>query len=51
MNTSEQVWLEYHSRLRSFIRSRLPDEMATDDTLQTVFLKMHAVRYVLRCFG
>jgi RNA polymerase sigma-70 factor (ECF subfamily) len=42
MNTSEKVWQEYHSRLRAFIKSRIIDDAATDDTLQNVFLKMHA---------
>lgn len=42
MNRSEKVWHEYHSRLRSFIKSRIIDDTATDDTLQNVFLKMHA---------
>jgi RNA polymerase sigma-70 factor (ECF subfamily) len=42
MNTSEKVWQEYHSRLRAFIKSRISDDTATDDTLQNVFLKLHA---------
>jgi len=42
MNTSEKVWQEYHSKLRAFIKSRISDDAATDDTLQNVFLKMHA---------
>ena len=41
MNTSEKIWQEYHSRLRAFIKSRISDDMATDDILQNVFLKMH----------
>jgi RNA polymerase sigma-70 factor (ECF subfamily) len=41
MDMSEKVWLEYHSRLRAFIKSRIADDAATDDTLQNVFLKMH----------
>lgn len=41
MNISEKVWQEYHSRLRAFIKSRIPNDTATDDTLQNVFLKMH----------
>lgn len=41
MNTSEKIWYEYHARLRSFIKSRVIDDTATDDTLQNVFLKMH----------
>ena len=42
MTTSEEVWQEYHSRLRAFIKSRISDDMAADDILQNVFLKMHA---------
>ncbi len=42
MNTSEKVWQEYHSRLRAFIKRRISDDAATDDTLQNVFLKMHS---------
>jgi RNA polymerase sigma-70 factor, ECF subfamily len=41
MNTSEKVWQEYHPRLRAFIKSRISDDMAADDVLQNVFLKMH----------
>lgn len=41
MNTSEKIWYEYHARLRSFIKSKVIDDTATDDTLQNVFLKMH----------
>lgn len=41
MNTSEDIWQEYHSRLRTFIKSKIADDMATDDILQNVFLKMH----------
>lgn len=41
MNISEKAWQEYHSRLKAFIKSRISDEMAAEDTLQTVFLKMH----------
>lgn len=42
MNISEKIWQEYHARLRAFIKSRLSNDAATDDTLQNVFLKMHA---------
>lgn len=41
MNTSEKVWQEYHSRLRTFIKSKISDDMEVDDILQNVFLKMH----------
>lgn len=42
MTQSEQIWQEYHARLRSFIRGKIADEAAADDILQDVFLKMHA---------
>lgn len=42
MNLPEEVWQEHHSRLRSFIKSRISDDAATDDILQEVFLKMHS---------
>lgn len=41
MSLSEEIWLEYHARLRAFIRSRVADDAASDDILQNVFLKMH----------
>jgi len=41
MNISEKAWREYHLRLKAFIKSRISDEMAAEDTLQTVFLKLH----------
>jgi RNA polymerase sigma-70 factor (ECF subfamily) len=42
MDVSEKVWLEYHARLRAFIKSRIAHDTAADDILQNVFLKMHA---------
>lgn len=42
MHTAEQVWQEYHARLRAFIASRISHNAATDDILQEVFLKMHS---------
>ena len=41
MEVSEKIWKEYHSRLRAFIKNRILDDTATDDTLQDVYLKMH----------
>jgi len=41
MNTSEKVWKEYHTGLRAFIKKRISDDAAAEDTLQNVFLKMH----------
>ena len=48
MDTSEKIWLDYHSRLRSFIKSRISDATATDDILQNVFLKMQTGLDTLR---
>jgi RNA polymerase sigma-70 factor (ECF subfamily) len=42
MNTSQEVWQEYHLRLRAFIKSKISDDAAADDVLQNVFLKMHS---------
>lgn len=42
MKTSEKIWQEYHSRLRAFIKNRIADGAVAEDTLQNVFLKMHA---------
>lgn len=42
MSPSEAIWLEYHARLRAFVRSRVADDATCDDILQNVFLKMHA---------
>ena len=39
---SEEIWQEYHTRLRSFIRRKVGDDAVSDDILQIVFLKMHA---------
>jgi RNA polymerase sigma-70 factor (ECF subfamily) len=41
MKASEEVWQEYHSRLRGFINSRISDVTTADDIFQNVFLKMH----------
>jgi len=41
MNLSEEVWQNYHLRLRAFIRGRISDDAAADDILHNVFLKMH----------
>lgn len=40
MSTSEKIWQEYHAKIQSFIRSRVPDKATSDDILQNVFLKM-----------
>ena len=41
MNTSEEVWQEYHVRLRGFVERKIRNDTATDDILQNIFLKMH----------
>lgn len=40
MNTSETIWHDYHSKLSSFIKSRVDGDVA-DDILQDVFVKIH----------
>jgi RNA polymerase sigma-70 factor, ECF subfamily len=37
--TTEQVWEEFHPRLKQFILKRIPDEQNAEDILQEVFLK------------
>ena len=41
MLTTKNIWLEYHQKLSSFIKSRVSDEVA-NDLLQDVFLKVHS---------
>jgi RNA polymerase sigma-70 factor (ECF subfamily) len=42
MNTKlEDIWIIFEDRLKSFIRSRISDEMAAEDILQEVFIKIH----------
>jgi RNA polymerase sigma-70 factor (ECF subfamily) len=48
MISSEQLYRTYHSRLRSFIRSRVNDPTVADDLVQDVFLRMHAALPTLR---
>lgn len=38
---TEDVWETFNSRLRLFIRRRVPDEQSADDILQDIFLKIH----------
>jgi RNA polymerase sigma-70 factor (ECF subfamily) len=42
MNISEELWEEYHAKLRAFIRSKVFDDATCDDILHNVFLKMHS---------
>jgi RNA polymerase sigma-70 factor (ECF subfamily) len=39
--TVECIWNEVASQLRNFIRSRVRDHAAAEDTLQEVFIKIH----------
>jgi len=41
MKTTENIWREYHEKLKDFIKHRVSDQMA-DDILQEVFLKIHS---------
>ena len=38
----EDIWAKFEDRLKSFILSRISDEMATEDILQEVFIKIHS---------
>lgn len=40
MNTTENIWREYHSKLSAFLKSRVSSDVA-DDLLQDVFVKVH----------
>ena len=43
MNTKlEDIWIIFEDRLKSFIRSKISDEMAAEDILQEVFIKIHS---------
>ncbi len=41
MEDFERVWRDYHAKLGTFIKNRIPDEMGADDVLQDIFLKVH----------
>lgn len=40
-NETEQIWHEFHERLRAFIARRVDNEADMKDILQTVFLRLH----------
>ncbi len=42
MNTSEQIWQDYHDGLLSFINHRVSNRDLAEDLLQDVFVKIHA---------
>ncbi len=49
MNASlEQIYNDFHAKLRSFALRRLPDPEAADDILQDVYLRIHAHIHDLR---
>jgi RNA polymerase sigma-70 factor (ECF subfamily) len=48
MMTTEALYQDFSSRLRSFIRARVPDTAAADDLLQEVFLRIHQKKDTLR---
>jgi RNA polymerase sigma-70 factor, ECF subfamily len=37
----ELLWKDFESRLRSFINSKVPDKVVTEDILQDLFIKIH----------
>ena len=41
MNETQQVWDEFGTALRAFIRRRVKDEHVADDLLQDVFVRIH----------
>jgi RNA polymerase sigma-70 factor (ECF subfamily) len=47
----ESVWNQFSGQLRSFIRTRVPDEETTEDILQEVFIRIHAKMGALRDMG
>lgn len=40
METTEQIWKEYHDQLFRFINKQVNDEMQAEDILQDVFIKI-----------
>ncbi len=42
MLTTERVWEEFGTKLKTFILRRVPEEESAEDILQDVFLKIHA---------
>ena len=38
---SEQIWHDYHDRLKGFIAARVNDPAETEDLLQEIFLRIH----------
>ena len=42
MNRIEQIWKGYHSKLHSFIQSRVHEKSMADDILQDVFVRIQS---------
>jgi len=42
MNQLEEIWRRYHSKLLSFIRSRVPEKAVSEDILQDIFIKIYS---------
>ena len=42
MNRIEQIWKGYHSKLHSFIQSRVHEKSTADDILQDVFVRIQS---------
>jgi len=42
MDSTEQIWQEYHHKLHGFIQSRVSDSSLADDILQDVFTRIHS---------
>jgi len=40
--TTENIWMEFHQEMRSFIMGKVADPNDADDILQDVFVKMLA---------
>jgi RNA polymerase sigma-70 factor, ECF subfamily len=41
MDKIEDIWLNFRTRLKSFILSKISDRMVAEDILQEVFIKIH----------
>ncbi len=48
MDSTEQIWQEYHHRLHGFIQSRVGDTSSADDILQDVFTRIYSRMNSLR---
>ena len=42
MDSNEQIWREYYTRLHNFIQSRVGNSSIADDILQEVFVRIHS---------